>query len=96
MSLAPERVKQAGEKRPLSFDFTDKLPAGDTIATVTAVTGSPSGLTISASSLLGNVVTVQISSGVNGTRYNVDCEVATTMLNALKLDCTVRISDTDN
>lgn len=98
MSQAPERVKQSTEKRTVSFDFTNKLKTGD------SVSGSPTptitadvGITAGSPSLVGNVVSVQLSGGTNGTRYNVACNVTTTPgADILELDVVVRISDSEN
>lgn len=97
MSAAPERVKQPGEKRTLSFDFTSKLKATDAVASVVSVAEvGTTALTITAPSLVGNVVSVQVSGGTAGQRYNVECSIDTVLGDRLYLDVFIRISDTDN
>jgi len=103
MSLAPERVKQSTETRTLSFDFLGdgygasncKLKTNDTVASVNGVTAD-TGLVVGAPSLLTSVVTVQVSSGVAGTRYWVSCNVTTTDGDILELDCYVVVDDHQN
>jgi hypothetical protein len=90
---------QPEEKRTLSFDFTSKLKAGDAAASVNA--GYPkadAGLTLSAPSLVGNVVSMQVSvsSAAPPNRYNVACQITTVSGDILELDCFVRISGTEN
>lgn len=100
MSAAPERVMQPGEKRTLPFDYTLKLKTGDTVASING--GFPvaaTGLTLGSPSLVGNVVSVQVSvsTGTPPNSYNVACRVtAMPSGDILELDCFVRLSDTDN
>ena len=96
MSYAPTRIKQVGEVRTITFDFTDKLNSGDSVA---AVVGGAlevaSGLTATAPSILANKVTAKLSGGavtvVQG--YRVSCRVTTTQGETLELDVTIRVLD---
>ena len=104
MSTAPERLKQSTEKRTLSFDFlgggygtsTCKLKSGDTVASITSLTAD-AGVTIGTPSLVGNVVSVQVSGGIHGSTYFVQCNVTTTpSADILELDAIVVIQDHEN
>lgn len=59
------------------IDWTEHLPADDTIATV-AWSVEPAGLTPGAQALVGNVASVWLSGGTAGTTYRVTCRVTTT------------------
>ncbi len=58
-----------------TWDWSNWLPAGDTIAskTVTATTG----LTVASSSLTTTTVTAWLSGGTAGTVYSVACKIVT-------------------
>lgn len=97
MSQAPERTKQSTEKRTLSFDFTAKLKSGDSVSAVNSVTATPAGLTLSSSSLAANVVSIQVSGGAAGNRYDISCNVTTTPGgDILELDAIVCIDNLEN
>lgn len=91
----PTRQKQPGEARTLSFDFTDKLASGDSL-TGTATVTVASGLTAGTPSRTGNVVSVRLSSGTDGTDYNVQCSCATTDGDTLHLDATIEVREAAN
>ena len=71
MSYAPTIVKQAGEARIITFDFTNKLALGDTIASVVGGVLEATGIRISCrvTTTLGETleldVDVRIADGEN-------------------------------
>lgn len=74
MSL-PARQKFAGERRIVTFDFSTKLPVGDTLSGTATVTAS-AGLTVGAASsdLVNGLVNVPVSGGTVGNDYTVTCQ----------------------
>jgi len=93
--MIPARRKQPTEKRTLTFDFTEKLASGDSVTTIASVAAA-TGLTISAGTLVGNLVSAQISSGAAGTDYLVSCRVNTAQGDILELDVTVEVREDAN
>jgi hypothetical protein len=89
-SNLPTRRKQSTEKRTITFDFTQKLAAGDTVSSISSLTAA-AGLTISAGTLVGNQVSCQVSSGVDGSDYRVQCRVNTTLTDILELDVVIEV-----
>ena len=97
MSYAPTRVKQAGEVRTITFDFTNKLLPGDSVATVVGgVLEAAAGITAGAPSLVSPRVTALISTGTVGTTYRISCRVTTTLGETLELDVDIRVADGEN
>ena len=94
MSYAPTIVKQAGEARTVTFDFTNKLQAGDTIATVVGGALEATGITVSAPSIVGSKVSALVSAGTD--KHRISCRVTTTQGEMLELDVDVRIADGEN
>lgn len=75
-------VKDTGETLRVTFDFTTKLAAAETISSVTAVAQYESGsvttdLTVGATAIATPLVTVLLSAGVARKIYDVECKVAT-------------------
>lgn len=83
--------KQPAESLLFDFDFSGKGRTGETISSVTGVTGSPSGLTIGATTSSGMIAQVRISSGTDGTYYKLTCTVATNQSNTMELDGYLRV-----
>lgn len=94
MSYAPTRVKQAGEVRTITFDFTTKLAAGDTIASVVGGALEATGITVSAPSIVGQKVTALVSRG--SAKHRVSCRVTTVQGETLELDADVHVKDGEN
>lgn len=92
--VTPFRFKQPGEERLVTFDYTTKLLAGDSIASVVAL--DPAGLTASGTSIVGATVTVLISGGTDGVSYRVSCRVATAQGETLELDVDMEVVDGAN
>ncbi len=58
---------QPGELKHFAVDLVDKIKSGDSLASVTSVTGSPSGLTISATGISGTTVTFSATTETEAT-----------------------------
>ena len=71
-------VKQPSEDTPYTINFENLLEDGDSIASVTSLAGTPSGLTLGAASIVGTTVVFDISGGSDGVLYLVEAVVATT------------------
>ncbi len=73
-------TKYAAEARQYILDFSQmpEIVGGDTLASVTSVTATPSGLTVGTGSISGATVLVELSGGTSGTLYSVEAVVATT------------------
>lgn len=65
-----------------SLDWTNWMPAGDTIASITVtaetITGDASPLTIDSSTNTNYIVTANISAGTAGNIYNIEFKIVTT------------------
>ena len=93
----PIRIKQPGETRTLTFDFTDKLATGD-LLTGTPVVTAATGLTAGAPALGADsrTVDVPISGGTDAVDYNVQCKCDTVNGDVLQLDATVQVREQNN
>ena len=90
---APEvLVKQPGETRQFSMDFSNLLATSETIASPT-VTSSPSGLTIGSASVSGSKVQFNISGGTHAVRYRLEVTVASSGGATLVGDGVLRVKD---
>ena len=78
--MLPTLRKYAQEIRTLTFNFRDKLTAGDTLAGTVNITAS-AGLTLTGPSVDTAVAQayVHVSGGTVGNDYEVRCEVNTTI-----------------
>lgn len=87
---APETlIKRPNESRAYNIDFVNLLavgPPAETITTVSSVTGSPAGLTITSPIISGTKVQVRISGGTNGIEYVITANIITSDGNTLE-DC---------
>ncbi len=63
--------KLPDEEEPFTFDFTDRLSAGQSIVSAT-VTATPTGLTLGTPSVTGALVTVQLEDGDSGVVYHLE------------------------
>jgi len=90
---APEvLVKQPGETRQFSMDFSSLLGTSETIST-SAVTVSPSGLTTGSTSVSGSKVLFNIVGGTHGVRYRLEVTITTSASATLVGDGILRVSD---
>ncbi len=86
-------VKQPGESRVYTMDFSANLIDGETVTSVIGVTGSPDGLTIGAASVTsdGKKAQFRVSSGVDGSSYKITVSVNTSLSNILESDGTLLV-----
>ena len=68
--------KHVGEVERRAINWTDALPAGDSI-TGSTWSVTPAGLTLSGASLAGAVASVQVAAGISGTTHMVQNTVTT-------------------
>lgn len=66
--------KQSGETIFVSMDFSNWLSSSNTISSP-ASTVTPSGLTVSDLTVVGQTVTMTLSNGTNGVSYRVQIQV---------------------
>jgi hypothetical protein len=71
--------KKADETKAVKFDYRAFLTdAADTISGTPVVTATPVDLTVSAPTVLSNIVMVLVSGGSAGKKYTVQCKLTTT------------------
>jgi hypothetical protein len=87
------KTKQPAESKQYAIDFANLLADGDSIASITSVTGTPTGLTIEDEAIAGTTVTFTISGGTDGTTYAVEALVATTDGEILEGDGWLKVED---
>lgn len=95
MSL-PTRRKYPTEVRTATWNFADKMDVagGETISTVTIT--PPGGITASAPSISGPLVSARISGGSAGQDYDIPCQITTSGSQTLKLVFTLEVRDEAN
>jgi hypothetical protein len=89
-------VKQPGETLPYAIDFTNLIPTGDSLSSVTSVTATPSGsgdLTLGAATISGTQVQFTIEGGIEGTMYRVEAIVVTAVGSILEGDGRLFVTD---
>lgn len=89
-------VKQPGETLPYAIDFTNLIPTGDSLSSVTSVTATPSGsgdLTLGSASISGTQVQFTIEGGIEGKMYRVEAIVVTTVGSILEGDGRLFVTD---
>jgi ABC-type uncharacterized transport system YnjBCD ATPase subunit len=89
-------IKQPGETLPYAIDFTNLIPTGDSLSSVTSVTATPSGsgdLTLGSASISGTQVQFTIQGGIEGTMYRVEAIVVTTVGSILEGDGRLFVTD---
>lgn len=91
----PVRQKFPPEGRTLTFDFSDKLAADDSLTGSPTVSGS-SGITVSAVARSGNMITCRISGGDDQGDYVVSAICGTEGGDTLELRAIIKIRITDN
>jgi hypothetical protein len=90
----PSLIKQPAENRLYSMDFSGLLAVGETIAGVSSVVATPSGLTLVGSPSYSGVYAMQrISGGTANTRYKVTFVVTTTAGNTLEGEGYLQVKD---
>jgi hypothetical protein len=85
-------VKQPGETRNFSMDFSSLLAASETISSP-SVSYSPSGLTIGVASVSGNKAIFDISGGTHPVKYRLEVTVTTSGGSVLVGDGLLRVYD---
>lgn len=89
-------IKQPGETLPYAIDFTNLIPTGDSLFSVTSVTATPSGsgdLTLGSASISGTQVQFRIEGGIEGKMYRVEAIVVTAVGNTLEGDGRLFVTD---
>ena len=84
MSMVVSQAKNSGETLAYTFDFISKLTSGETIisaactaAVWSGVDSSPASIVSGTATISGTKVTQNITGGVNGCIYMVNCRVTT-------------------
>jgi len=85
-------VKQPGETRQFSMDFSSLLATSETISSP-SVSSSPSGLTLGVASVSGSKVLFDISSGTHPVKYRLEVTVTTSGGAVLVGDGILRVQD---
>lgn len=88
-------VKQPSETRTFTLDFTDVLDTGDTIASITSVTGTPTGLTIGSEAIdsTAHMITFEIAGGTDATTYALEAIIVTTNGETIEKDANLFVTD---
>lgn len=90
----PSLIKQPAESRLYTMDFSGLLGQGETIAGVTSVTATPSGLTLSGGPTFSGVFANQrIAGGTSGQKYTVTFLVTTSGGNTLEGEGILQVKD---
>lgn len=90
---APEiLVKQPGESRQFSMDFSSLLATSETISSPT-VSSSPSGLTLGSASVSGSKVLFNISGGTHQVKYRIEVTVTSSGGSTLQGDGILKVLD---
>lgn len=86
--------KQPAESKIFQMDFSANMAEAETVASVTSVVATPSGLTIGTPAPSGKTAQVRISSGTTGARYKVTFTVQTSAGNTLEGDGYLNVKNT--
>ena len=87
-------IKQPSETKEYAIDFANLLATGDSLAAVTSVTGTPSGLTITGESIVGTTVAFTVAGGADGVTYTIEVIATTTNGETLEGDGYLVVTDT--
>jgi hypothetical protein len=89
------RYKQPLEGRTLTFEFADKLNAGDSIleATVPGSVSADDGINVTTGQLDDTRVNTRVSGGTVDTDYVVACRVSTNQGDVLEIDVVVAVRE---
>jgi len=94
MSYAIPRLdKQPAESRLYTFDFSQLMLTGETVATIDSFTATPSGLTLGTAVASGQRVQNRISAGVTNTQYKITVVVTTSLGNVLEGEANLFVRD---
>lgn len=87
------QTKQPAESRLYNFDFGGLMVTGETIASISGVTATPSGLTVGSTAISGQIAQVRLSGGTGATEYLLTCTVVTSASNTLELEGRLWVED---
>ena len=85
-------IKQPGETREFSMDFSNLLASSETISSP-VVTSTPSGLTIGSATVSSGKVLFDISGGTHPVRYRIEVTVTSSGGSTLVGDGILKVSD---
>ena len=85
-------VKQPGETRQFSMDFSSLLADGETLSGP-SITSTPSGLTVGSPSVSGSKILFDLSSGTHPVRYRLEVTVTGSGGATLVGDGSLRVVD---
>jgi hypothetical protein len=79
MSLTSHYIgeKQPGESLNLTLDFSQYVIGPGTTFTITELIATPTDLTISSTSVVGQTVKLSVSGGTNGLNYRIQATITT-------------------
>lgn len=86
-------IKQPSESRLFSMDFSPLLSPGESVDSVTSVTASPAGLTLSGNAVRGVFAEVRAAGGTDSTRYKVTFVVVSSAGNTLESEGVLLVKD---
>jgi hypothetical protein len=90
----PSLIKQPTEDRLYGMDFAALLSSGESLAGITSVVATPTGLTLSGSpSIAGTFAQQRILGGTAGIKYTVTFIVTTTQSNTLEGEGILQVKD---
>ena len=91
-TTAPEvLVKLPEDIAQYSMSFASILADGETISTVSSAVSDPTGLTITDSTIVGEVVTIKITGGTDGVNYRVKIIITTSLSNTYRGDGLLKV-----
>jgi len=85
-------VKQPGETRQFSMDFSSLLDTAETISDP-SVTSTPTGLTLGSATVSGSKILFNLSSGTHPVRYRIEVTVTSSGGATLVGDGVLRVID---
>jgi len=85
-------VKQPGETRQFSMDFSSLLDTGETISGP-SVTSTPSGLTVGSATVSDSKILFTLASGTHPVRYRIEVTVTSSGGSTLVGDGILRVVD---
>lgn len=88
--MASEYIKDPDANLDYPFDWSDWLPSGDTISSVTWVVSS--GLIQGTTSNTATSATIWLSGGTSGNAYSVTCRITTSQGRIEDRTITIRVS----
>lgn len=85
--------KQPSESFLYTIDFSDRLTAGDNIASIDALTVAPAGLTLSGQTLSGQTVQFRAAAGATGTLYQITAVVTSVAGDIAEAEARLRVEE---